>query len=578
MKKHIISALAALLTAPLFVSCLEEAMPTDSTIQQQIENEEGKEGLVNGIAYYLNLYSSSYSYDIGFGGFMIWRDAATGDVPIYDPAYDYFSYVGRAEYLGGNWQTQYTVWQRYYSLIKKCNLVLATVDRNSSADAAFTATALAYRADAYMQASEWYEYKLTGYAELDDKAQSSGILGLTIPIVTENTTEQESRNNPRVPFYEMFRFILTDLNEGVDCVTGTAEPSSKIYAGKGVIYGLLARLWLTIGTRFDRYPEDLAAAMSHESDDSIPWDKFGVTTANECFEKAAQYARLSINAGYTPYTESQWFDPKTGFNTPNNSWMWADIIASDNDLASSTDWQSWPSFMSPETEYGVSNTTYCAYRMIDASLYNLIGDSDWRKPTWINPDDAGKLAAYESTYARGTNLDYDTWAQVPGYVSFKFHPGSGDCSTSTIGNTISLPLMRVEEMYLIEAEAVGRSQGVAAGRALLETFVNSYRYNDGSYTSTGSGLDGFITDVFNQKRIEFWGEGLIMYDYRRLGKAVTKGYSGTNFPEGYRYNSLPGYVAPWSTFSIPLSEHNYNPAVTLNPDPSHSTIYSEWEE
>lgn len=576
MKKHIIGGLLLAASAPLFTSCLEEAMPTDYTVQGQIDTEEGKDGLAKAIPYYLNYYSTDSYYDIGFAGYKIWRDSSTGDMPVYSLAYDYFPYVANAEYLGAGWQLQYDIWQRYYSLVQKCNLLLGVIDVDAdSADAAPAATAVAYRANAYMEMSEWYEYKLTGYPELDDKAISEGILGLTVPIVTENTTEADARNNPRVPFYEMYRFILTDLNNGEKYVHGMTEPSSKMYAGRGLVYGLEARFWLTVGTRFQRYPEDLALALQHEDDPNIAWDKLGVGSAADCFVKAAEYARRAINVGYSPYTENQWFDPKTAFNTPNNSWIWANIISPDNGLATET-WQSWVSFMSPESDYGVNNPTYAAYRMIDARLFGKIGSSDWRRATWIAPDDVGKQSAFESTYGRGTNLDYSTWKKFPAYVGFKYHPAQGNYATSSVGNAVSIPLMRVEEMYLIEAEAVGRSQGDGAGRQLLESFVNTYRYTDGSYKSTGSGIDGFIEDVYDQKRIEFWGEGLVMFDMRRLGMPVTRGYDGTNFPETTRFNTLPGYVAPWSTLCIPQSERDYNPAVKLNPDPSHGTIYREW--
>ena len=47
----------------------------------------------------------------------------------------------------------------------------------------------------------------------------------------------------------------------------------------------------------------------------------------------------------------------------------------------------------------------------------------------------------------------------------------------TIGAAVDYPLMRIEEMYLIEAEAIGMSQGLAAGISKLEDFVNTFRYN-----------------------------------------------------------------------------------------------------
>ena len=69
-----------------------------------------------------------------------------------------------------------------------------------------------------------------------------------------------------------------------------------------------------------------------------------------------------------------------------------------------------------------------------------------------------------------------------------------------------------------------------------------------------------------------------MWDYRRLEKAIIKGYPGTNFPKLYQVNSLPNYVAPWTTLSIPESEHNYNESCILNPDPSIGEFYQVWTE
>ena len=175
-------------------------------------------------------------------------------------------------------------------------------------------------------------------------------------------------------------------------------------------------------------------------------------------------------------------------------------------------------------------------------------------------------------------MNFDTCSKFNAYCGFKFPPANGDGDISTVGNAVSIPMMRVEEMYLIEAEAIGRSQGEGAGRTALESFVNSYRYKDGSYKSTGAGIEGFIDDVFTQKRIELWGEGLILWDYRRLEKAVTRGYPGTNWPALYRLNSIPNYVAPWTTFSIPETERNFNEAVILNPDPSVGECYFPWTD
>lgn len=576
MNNSIKISLALLLLLPALSSCLREFEPTSSVSQEEV-NKADKSSLANAIPAYLNKYSSDTYYDIGFGAFNIWRDASTSDLVIKNSTYDYFWQVGSCSDLGAQVTPGATMYRRYYALVQKCNLLFESINpEKEPSEKAYAALAHAYRAYAYFEMAQWFEFRHTGFDLIDSRAEALGINGLTVPIVTEETTDAQSRNNPRAPFYEMYRFVLTDLNKAEEYAAGTSEPSLKTNVGLGVIYGLKARFWLTMGSRFDLYPADLATALSHENDAELAYDKLGVANAKECFALAAQYARKAINRGYTPVTQSQWFDPVTGFNMVNNAWMWADIINTDNGLASSQVWSSWVSFLSPEATYGVCTTEYAAYRMIDRRLFETISDADWRKTTWIDPEDVADESAFNQKYARGTSMSFSTWKAFDAYCGFKFHPGNGAVSTSTIGNAVSIPMMRIEEMYLIEAEAVGRSRGDAEGRALLEQFVNTYRYTDGSYKSQGAGIEGFINDVFNQKRIEFWGEGIVMWDYRRLEKPVVRGYEGTNWVQTYQFNSNANAVAPWMTLVIPQRECTYNMGIVNNPNPSSGDAYQEW--
>lgn len=581
MKRYITNLMLPLAAAGLmFTSCLEEFEPTEYASANQV-SQASKKGLCDAVAAYMTSYSTSQYWNIGYASNLVWRDAATSDAPLYDATYNYFSTMGNCSQLSGYYGNPYYIWVRYYALIQKCNLVLGTSDvDNPGEDAPYVANSLAYRAMAYFDMMQWWEFRHTGFATIDDDAEEMGIMGLTVPIVTENTTEDQARNNPRAPFYKMYRFIINDLNDAERCMKDQAEPSTITNAGMGVIKGLLARVWLTLGTRFDKHPDDLATMLDHESDDAISSAPIGVTSARECYEKAATYAREAQLYAGNPVNESQWFDPKTGFNTPNQAWMWAIVITSDNSLATSCTWQSWVSFQCPEATYGISAApAYNSYHMLDAALYDRLSDGDWRRTTWIDPDDVADEAAFNEKYARGTVLNYDRWSAYNAYCGFKFHPAGGEYTTSTAGNAVSIPLMRVEEMIFIEAEATGRAQGVAQGREILNRFMNSYRMSPGkTYASTGSGIEGFIEDLFLQKRIEFWGEGISLWDYRRLEHAVTRGYQGTNWVTNYRFNSNPDAVAPWSTLSVPELERNYNSACKLNPDPSYQGNYSLWTE
>ncbi|MCM1503666.1 MAG: RagB/SusD family nutrient uptake outer membrane protein [Muribaculum sp.] len=577
MKKQVIYSLFALCTASGLTGCLEEFTPTTGALGEQIENVD-KSGLSNAVSAYMNHASMSGDggsvYDIGFMGFAIWRDAMTADLPAYKTDFDYYTVFGYQTQLG-NYALESFFWRRYYSLIQKTNLVMGVSDPENDDDKRYVGNALAYRAMAYMDMARYYEVRRTDVASYDQRAES--VKGLTVPIVTENTTDAEGRDNPRAPYYEMYRFILTDLNLAERCLANVHAASSKVDACLGVVYGLKARFYLDLGSRYTLYPDELAKQTESESAESLSgYDKFGLTTAKDYLSEAARYARLAIAEGFQPLSESEWFNPQTGFNSANQSWMWCIALSPDDPIATSFVWQSFPSYMTPEASWGIATPQYGASRMVDADLFSTIPSNDWRKTTWIAPDDVADEEAYKTKYARGTSLGFDTWSKLGAYVGLKFHPAGGDCNNSTSGNAVSLPLMRVEEMYYIEAEAVARTSGVAAGAQLLTEFVNGNRCSDGRYSAPSSSLEAFIDEIFKQKRIEFWGEGLILWDYRRLEKAIVRGYLGTNHYSEFCFNSYPNAVAPWTILYIPDSERNYNRAMVLNPDPSNAlTLWKE---
>lgn len=147
----------------------------------------------------------------------------------------------------------------------------------------------------------------------------------------------------------------------------------------------------------------------------------------------------------------------------------------------------------------------------------------------------------------------------------KFRPGQGNTTNYSIGAACSYPLMRVEEMYFIEAEAAAHTNA-AKGVELLNTFMKTYR--DAKYNCTLSNSDEVVQEVVLQKRIELWGEGRTFFDIKRLNLSVTRAYAGTNVPRPVQYNTK-GRPA-WMNFVLPKFEGVFNTAVTdyNNPDPS----------
>lgn len=561
--------------AMLFTGCLKETFPSSVMTEEQLNlSSNALAGMSRASAAVFNRMGGSDDA-FGYPGIMLWRDSMGAELPIYATTYDYHSYYAQCQYLG-NWIVQQGWWSLFYKIVLNANLFITAAEGHEETDVLhYLGNAYCYRAYAYLDLARMYEFFKTGFSDLDAEAESRGIYGLTVPIYTENTTEEEAKNNPRAPFYQMYRFILTDLDKAEELLDGyTSSVCNE--AGISMVYALKARTWLELASRFDSTisdtaDSDLQTMISHESE-YPELSKMGVTTAKECYQNALKYAELA-EAYHTPLTKEQWYTPTTAFNTAQSSWIFGMIIGAE-DVSGS--WDSFIGNMSAETTYGTANTLYQGFRMIDAALYAQIGSSDWRKNTWIAPGDAGVASAY-SKYK--TLLPKDEFVLCPAYTNFKFHPGSGDRDNYLVGNVVDIPLIRVEEMYLIAAEAEANINGLAAGCEKLKDYLNAYRYDEPVYsTAAVYDMSAFRNEILTQRRIEFWGEGHVIFDYRRLKKAVVKGYSGTNFPESYRYNSIDGYVPAWSTIYITSSEYQYNHALDgkNNPDPSGYGI--KWSE
>ena len=558
-------------------SCMDDIEPTDYASSNQVNSSsESFAMLVSGLKVKMTDWGTYGSTtgglseavaDWGYPNYMLIRDVMLDGMPTTGTSWNY-QYVleaatDLADYAG-------LPYYYYYNFINNTNRILKTKNESDATDEMKQSLAIVrtYRALCYMQLTSMYEYYKTGIDELDQKAEANGVMGLTVPLVTEATTPEESKNNPRAPFYKMYRFIHNDLAIAEQNI-GNYARSEKNDINKDVINGMMARFWLTVGTRFDRFPEDLTAQLQHEGDED-GLQSLGITSANDCFAKAAEYAQKVINAGYSPVTESQWHDVNTGFNKANQAWIW-DMRFSSTEMT--------PRYWLTITGLCASEPTWAMpayggeYRCISKSLYDKIGAGDWRKTTWVDPADAGAKtvpAKYQTKLKDETNatLSANTnWSRLPAYANLKFRAANGNMDVEQDGLLVDVPLMRVEEMYFIKMEAALHTEGLAAAKSQLESFLNTYRYTDGSFTSKALNKDAFIREMIAQKYIEFWGEDVLFNDYKRLGLQVNRKQDDTNYLESYQMSSKSGYAAPWMNFYIAEVERSFNKGIVMNPDP-----------
>jgi len=200
-------------------------------------------------------------------------------------------------------------------------------------------------------------------------------------------------------------------------------------------------------------------------------------------------------------------------------------------------------------------------------MYDRISDTDWRKLEFKAPEGSPLAGS-----VRYINPEYATSEDVPELTMVKFRPANGNADDYTVGAASAYPIMRVEEMYFIEAEAAAH-QSDAQGQQLINAFMSQYRDPNYSTSKTGEEL---IEEIVFQKRVELIGEGQTFFDIKRLNYSVTRGYPGTNWQEAARYNTN-GRPA-WMNFVMVRTERNNNPAVNglNNPDPSDK--YTPWTE
>ena len=505
--------------------CLDETFPTDSTLENQVQNAgaRGTEALMWAMPAFLNNFStlsSDYRYDWGYGAIMHIRDVMTGDMTVAVSNYDWFLPWAQCTDIGETTANAQFSWNYYYQFINTANNLLRNVDTttvSTDAELGMIGVAHAYRALAYLDAARMFEFLPNEMLDTINLAGNS-VHRLTIPIVTEKTTEKEARNNPRATREEMAKFILCDLDMAEKFIV-KHKISSKVIPHLDAVYGLKARLYMWL----------------------------------EDYGNAKKYARLAIdnNTGGV-MTREDCLSTTSGFNDPTK-WMWAATAQKEDGVVKSgiVNWTSW---MSPEAQYGYSAAG--ATSMIDASVYARISDTDFRKLMYKAPEN-GKLAGKE------VFIDEEFAVGLPEYSMVKFRPNAGNTQEYTVGSSASYPLMRIEEMYFIEAEA---AEHLTAGEgiALLQDFMTAYR--DEKYVVNS--LVGPIDEIVFQKRVELMGEGLSFYDYKRLDMSVTRKYDGTNVDSKRAFNTN-GRPA-WMNFCIVQTEKNNNAALRgfENDDPS----------
>lgn len=594
MKKYI--AISAAFAAVLGLSgCIKETLPTDSVLSSQIsQSASALDGMVNSI------YTNMVGYYNDDGGVETISYGALINQLEHGTTFMACTGAGGYNTMGAWTQGQVTATNRgkmpfyaYYGYIKTVNDIIGIIDPETSPASAMTTLGIchAFRALYYNELVQVMEYKYPTDTRYEFTLPASTVTNLGVPIVTEKTTNEQAANNPRATVDEVYDLVLSDLAEAEKYLASYTR-DNKTQPNLAVVYGLYARVYSALACRTE--------TSEKYKDKAAYW------------QNVLKYSDLAIaNAGCTPLTKEQWLDPKKGFNDMNsqNSWMLATHIDPNNTEATLGEAHgssfTYAMIMGTETNFSVYG--WRVGRSLDRAAYERLSDTDWRKKSWLGPeffykstnqvegqpylvekDATGKFinnkwnlvgnnksgeitdwsTDQDTDYQLSSNAAWIRSRMIDGngfvawpylYVNIKFRPANGVYDDRGVGAATDFPVMRIEEMYFLKAEAELNTAGPAAAKATLEGLIKT---RDASYTCKASSKVDVYEELMFQKGIEFWGEGINYFDAKRLELGIHRGYKGSSVSRANYYQDLNDINVGWTPV-FPTAEVNGNKAIKL---------------
>ena len=512
--------LASLLILSAFVTACEkdfETQPEGSTVTSAVKETVVKadpakaEAGVNALYAQFNEYmgvTGSRHNDFGYPALMMFFDTDGYDFVSTDSGYNWFG--GGLVYdhrIYSSFESE-IIWNTMYKIINVSNNLIGSIDPQTTDPTLqfYLGQGLACRAWCYWNLAQLYAFNY-----VDHKSDKC------VPVVTDKNAEEVANDGKaRDTVEEVYKQIKTDIDAAVTMLDNADQAgltrADKRYIDNAVAYGIRARINLTM--------ENWAAAASD----------------------AQTALQLASAQGLRPYSMAEVSVP-TMYDASDPSYMWGDIIA-DTDRVVTSGIVNWPSHM------GSFNYGYCWYmggHQINKALYNSIPDTDVRKGWWADED------VYSDHLSALWNYFIAAYIEYPPCTQVKFAPDQNVLQQDQSANDI--PLMRVEEMYLILAEATAMAGNAGQGASILTQFVQAYR--DPAYTCTAGSAKDVQEAVYWQRRVELWGEGLSWFDIMRLKKNVDR--RGGGYESGSVFN-IP-YGDNIMLWRLPESEIQANPKI-----------------
>lgn len=443
--------------------------------------------------------------DFGHKGYDIFGDMLMGDMVL--AAYNYGWYSDIAEHTSTTnfaEDSNSLVWRFYYRIIFGANTVMdiyggeEPVLEDEAAEHIY-GQAKTMRAFAYFYLANYFG---EGYSASEP----------ILPLVTN----LDATAQPLSTTAEVYDLVIKDLTEAIGYLDGFTR-SYRNQVNQGVARGILAYAYAAKGDY---------ANVKAVTETIINSGNFSLMQANQLV------GGLDLDGdGEVSFTEG-------GFNSiENTDWMWGQNLTKANNL----DLVSWWGQMDL---YTYSYASVGDVKQISTELYEAIPANDIRKQQFVDTIDAplplvsepnGEYIATNKFYAPGRAY------QGKRYITFDYI------------------YMRVEEMYLLNAEAKANLGDLPGAKARLKELLDIRMPAAGdadAYLSAINGQQALLDEIYLQTRIEFWGEGKSYLAMKRNEATVT-------LPSNHI--SSAGAVIPYSadkmSFDIPEDEVLNNPNI-----------------
>ncbi|TGE06121.1 RagB/SusD family nutrient uptake outer membrane protein [Hymenobacter fodinae] len=346
-----------------------------------------------------------------------------------------------------------------------------------------------------------------------------------VPLFTAPPSGPEAVNIPRTPAAEVYKLIEQDLKDAYDNLQPSYSGADLGRATKWAAAGLLAKVYITEGKKTEA--AQWAREVINKSGKTM-WanyaDNFKIGNENKnekesLFEVQYVNGRNQYERNNVGSAMNEFFGPRGANQTPGSGY----------------------GFNVPEPDF--------------VNGYEA-GDTRKAATIWV-PGDVFPDGAKQSAKATGSPF---------GYNCKKWFVGKDPAVTNIWDSPLNVPVMRLAEVYLILAEAVGPTQeGLEAiNKVRRRAFGLDINTPSAAHDLT-AGTANFTDAVINERKYELAFEFDRWFDLKRTGKLIPVMTAQAAYLRtlGITQRGIPtekNLVLP-----IPQSELDANPGLKQNP-------------